>query len=360
MAREYVKSWFSIFTDEDFGCQPYSDKWLYQVLLGQPALNYAGIQPINLRRWRKAMRTDQGLPSETDLMVMLLRMERRGYVYTDDDTGEVLARAFMRVDQVYRQPNLYKSALRALSHLESPKLAAVMLTELDRIPVLEVKSAKLADEISDLRATVRTHLETLSEGLTEPFLEPFREPLAEGFPRPGKTEGLPEPLAEGFPEGSVEVEVEVVNSPSEVVTLGSNTREAQNDTLAAGPGTNGPHQEPPRRCKAHRTLPADAPVPNCGACANFRKAHERWEARQRDAQARAVHAEALARSQRAREVAELRAAEIERCDLCDDDGYLVGDDVMGVCTHNPDQAATNTAGMAKVREAMTRPKRATA
>lgn len=220
MAREYAKAWFSMFTDDDFASQPHSDKWLYMTLLGQPALNYAGVQPINMRRWRKALRDDHGVPSEADIEKALIRMEHRGYVYTDDDTGEVLVRSFMRSDGIDRQPNVLKSGLRALAQIESPKLASVMLRELDRLTVPEVKNEKLGAEIDRLWSAARTHLEGLAEGFTEPFPKPFAEPfsegLPEGIPRPGKTEPFTEPLAEGLPEGSVVVEVEV-ESPTEVV-----------------------------------------------------------------------------------------------------------------------------------------------
>lgn len=350
MAREYVKSWFAMFTDEDFARQPYSDKWLYQVLLGQPALNYAGVQPINMRRWRKAMATDLGVPSESDLEKVLIRMERRGYVFTDENTGEVLVRSFMRVDQVYKQPNTFKSGLRALAHIESPKLAAVMLSELSRMPVPETKSDKLAAELDALFAAATGHLEALSEGITEPFAEPFadpfpegmREPLTEGITRPGETEPIAEGIGEGIPEGSVGVEVGVI-SPTEVLTLGSSrAREANPDVAESEPAPHpiGPPNgdpEPPTRCKAHADDP-DHTAP-CGPCANFRKAHEKWADRER-------RRTATAQSEAARTAAELRAAEIANCDLCDSNGYRGN----RVCDHDPDTAARAARGMALVRE----------
>lgn len=214
MAREYGKVWFSIFTDEHFTAQPAVDKLLYIALIAQPSLNYAGVQPINMRRLRKAMRDGDSLPTERELELSLLRMERLGYVYTDEDTGEILVRSFMRRDEIDKQPNVLKSALRALSQIESHKLAHVMRGELARLTTPAVKSEKIRDEIARLWTAAMTHLEGLAEGITEPLPEPFTEGLAEPLPRPGETEGLPEPLAEGLPEGSVVVEVEVVKSPT--------------------------------------------------------------------------------------------------------------------------------------------------
>jgi len=214
MPREYGKVWFSIFTDEHFTAQPAVDKLLYIALIAQPSLNYAGVQPINMRRLRKAMRDGDSLPTERELELSLLRMERLGYVYTDEDTGEILVRSFMRRDEIDKQPNILKSALRALSQIESSKLAHVMRGELARLSTPPVKSEKLRDEIDRLRTAAVARLEGLSEGIAEPFPEPFTEGLAEPLPRPGETEGLAEPLAEGLPEGLVVVEVEVVKSPT--------------------------------------------------------------------------------------------------------------------------------------------------
>ncbi len=347
MAREYVKSWFSMFTDDDFANQPYSDKWFYQVLLGQPALNYAGVQPINMRRWRKAMRTDLGMPAEADIEKALIRMERRGYVYTDDETGEVLVRSFMRVDEIRRQPNTFKSALRALAHIESPKLASVMLIELDRIEVPETKSDKLTAEIDELLRSARTHLEGIGEGIVYPLTEPFSEGITEGITRPGKTDPIAEDITEGITEGSVVVEVGVI-PPLVGEDLGSSrarAREADDESQPPPdpiePTENRPDPEPPARCATHRNLPADEPVPACGPCANFRKAHEKWGVRER-------RRHALSQSDAARERGQLRAAEIDACTLCDDRGY-VG---TRVCDHDPDHDARAARGSALVREAL--------
>ncbi|MFF2049941.1 hypothetical protein ACFVUR_19265, partial [Stenotrophomonas bentonitica] len=100
MAREYGKAWFAMFTDDHFTAQPNVDKFLYMTLLGQPSLNYAGVTPINLKRWRKAIREGDRVPSEPEIKMALIRLERNEYVFTDDETGEVLVRSFMRRDEV--------------------------------------------------------------------------------------------------------------------------------------------------------------------------------------------------------------------------------------------------------------------
>lgn len=101
--------------------------------------------------------------------------------------------------------------------------------------------------------------------------------------------------------------------------------------------------EPPRRCKKHAANPDTEFDDNCGPCANFRKAHARWQIRER----RRHHA---ALSETAHAQAAARAAAIENCRLCDDDGYVHGHPTR-VCDHT-DRTQTNARGMAALRAEM--------
>jgi hypothetical protein len=367
MPREYAKNWFSMWTDDDFCNQPRFDKLLYQVLLGQPPtmLNYAGVQTINFKRWRKAMRDGDQLPTELEMKAALVRMERRRNVYTDDETGEMLIRSFIRRDEVYKQPNVMLSALRAAAIVESPKLCAVLLDELkNRVSLPEIKGRKdekaaqrLRGDLAQAYETALRHLETVSEGfpedLPEPFSEDFPEGFSEGLPRPGKTEPSPEPFREGIGEGSVVVEVEVPTSPPVGGYVGERARETEtadtppveprNDPPAAPPTDGDDDPEPPRRCKTHRALPADAEIPNCPHCGHFRAAHTKWQIRER-------HRRNAADSEAAQAHAALITEAIHACGLCDEDGYRNG----SVCDHDPNRADTNARGMAAVRQALRR------
>ncbi|HJT95555.1 MAG TPA: hypothetical protein VJ777_27050 [Mycobacterium sp.] len=330
MAREFGKIWFSMFTDTDFCAQPVTDKLLYIVLLAQPALNYAGVQPLNLRRWRKALVDGDRMPTETEVMESLTRLERRRYVFTDDETGETLARSFMRRDQVDKQPNVMLSALRAVAHVESPKLARVLLEELSRIALPTIagtsdKAAKLRQSLGHARGHAMQHLERLSEGLPEVFPEPFSEelrggisegiaaPLREAFSPPAQTNGFPQALPEAFSAGSVVVEVGV-------------------ETSRVVGGLVGEQPMPPH-CPRH---PGGTDAP-CRACRDCREHHESWLA------SRAADA----RSARSRAEVVAKCAAIARCHLCDEDGYRRG----LVCDH-VDRTETARRGTQLVRDAM--------
>ncbi|MBN7559811.1 Uncharacterised protein [Mycobacteroides abscessus subsp. massiliense] len=365
--REYAKNLFAQWSDDDFCNQPIFDKLFFQVLNGQRAVNAAGIQPINFTRWRKAMRDGEHLPAVRDLQAALVRMERRGFVFTDEDTGEVLVRSRIRRDELDKQPTMFLAALRLLAVIDSPKFAAVLADELDRMDVPEVKGDKdyakrLRDSLNDTHRAARLHLKTLADGYPQPFPEPF-DGLTEGpsqgptprpstgpsegptsggstgpTPRPGETGPTPGPSPRPTQGPSGSGSGSGSGSLTLVTTQVGGTRARAHETAEPTPAPD----EPPTRCKAHRDNP-DAIEDNCGPCANFRKAHERWTEHQTRAQAQA-RADAL------HQAAQLRAHAIAACDLCDPDGYLPG--TSTVCNHNPTQAETNARGRQLVHAAL--------
>ncbi|QAX92871.1 replication initiation protein [Gordonia phage Mutzi] len=381
--RQYAKVWFRLMRDRDFTTMPQFDKMLYLAILASDSLNAAGVTPLYYRRWALACADDGTIPTDRDVKAGLTRLEANAYVYTDEYTGELLVRTFIRGDQVDKQPNVLKSALRAITAIQSDKLSAVLLGEFDRgitIPQIKAKTAestrRMQDQMDAMATEAIEHLKATAEGITEPYpqpfpeefpeglSEPFAKALTEGFQRPGKTEPFPEPFPEGMPKPPVEVVVgvEVETSPTEVVT-GGNTREREATPPEPAQPSNepptpqperrqrpprslpaGPDGEPPQRCPRHLGVP-DGEVPDCGPCAELRKAHDRWTARRTHARA-----EATASANRTR--ADLTRAEIDACDLCDDHGYELtnGDGPSGVCRHNPDQAATNARGRAKLEQ----------
>lgn len=313
MAREYAKAWFSMFTDEHFTTQPRLDKLLYITLLAQPSMNYAGVLPLNFKRWGRAVREGVEVCSERMLKAALIRLERNDYVFTDDDTGEVLVRSFIRRDQVDRQPNVLLSALRFAAAIESPKLSQILLSELMRIELPEVKgdkpgACKLRDNLKRAFTQALSHLETLSEGFSEPFPEPFCEDFPEGldeaFPPPAETEPFREPFGKPFREPSVEVgvEVEVANSPSV-------------------DGYGGEGDSPRPRCSRHPNgNPNDE---SCRGCQRIREWDESREA--------ARTADELEQRRRARDAAQ---AAIAACTLCDEQGLReIDDNTVTPCDH---------------------------
>lgn len=100
-----------------------------------------------------------------------------------------------------------------------------------------------------------------------------------------------------------------------------------------------PGPEPPSKCPTHHD---DPDPPPCGACADARRDHERW---QHDQQL----ADQARRSAAARSRAAAARAAIDSCRLCDDRGYLPGG---RWCLHDPSRLAS--AGAAAARAAARR------
>ena len=328
MPREYGKNWFSMWTDEDFCTGRLFDKLFYQVLLGQSGTNDAGIVPINFRKWRKALRDGDRMPTERDVKASLVRQERRRYVFTDEDTGEVLIRSHIRRDQVFRQPAVMVSALRDLASCQSPKFAVVMLAEMDRIEMPDVKTTtkqgeRLRDSLSLNHIAAMDRLRTLAEGFMEPLPEPFTEDFPEELPEPFHRPAETEPSPEGFHRPPVVVEVEVASSPPVGGYVG---------------GTS----EPPSFCQDH--MPNGTPRP-CTPCGEAKRRRNAWITEQS-----AIAAE-VARGER-RDQAETRQRAVDNCALCDPDGYLPS---RAICDH-VDRSRTTSAGLAQVRAALAKDK----
>lgn len=87
------------------------------------------------------------------------------------------------------------------------------------------------------------------------------------------------------------------------------------DELAAAHAASQPD---PRRCPEHQHL-APGTVPNCGQCADARRAYE-------------ANAETVAE-----DAAQARRQAIDACDLCDDNGMRYANGTATRCDHTPDR-----------------------
>ena len=96
--------------------------------------------------------------------------------------------------------------------------------------------------------------------------------------------------------------------------------------------------EPDPRCQRHMEEPSPHP---CGACGDAREHRAEW-LREQDLAAR------QARQREANERARLRRMEIDRCNICDHDGYVGA----VLCIHDPEAAERAARGAAKCREAL--------
>lgn len=165
---DYGKLLSRIWTDPDFTALPARAQQLYCLLISYSTRNYAGVLPMTLKRWAKCTSD-----STTELIVDSLKaLAAHDFIAVDWDSEEVLIRTYVRNDEVYKQPNIMKSALKSASHLESEPLRWVLHDELKRLP-----------EHKDSDVTGRV-IKDLVEGLKRQPKPGFEEGLREGFAEP--------------------------------------------------------------------------------------------------------------------------------------------------------------------------------
>jgi hypothetical protein len=395
MAREFTKLWGSLFTDRRFVDLCVFDKIVFVQLMGPSECNRAGVVRLSLRRWLRWLAP----ASEEQLKAALNRLERAGLVFIDPDTEEVFVCPYMEEDETYKQPWPMVNAFREMTRVHSPKIAAMLLEELDRFEIarpsgtsataVKVRAALDAAErdalkqlnslvdgaplnfelpfpdvsidvhfgpaVSESPAAPLTPAPTTRRG--EPFSEPFGEPFSEGFaPRhaaaadtstlPAETPG--EPFSEGFEEGFEapgprHADGEPFGEPS-----GIGAGVLVNSPVLSGEIQEfGAHLKQPThlRVAAFDTSPPMASCPDhpdgtnnpCRRCEANRKAHTREQAR---AHSERVHRDADAK-RRAWEACPLGCLERR--------GYTPEGNL---CTHDPEELTRPMPGRDQYREVL--------
>lgn len=338
MAREHARLYTSIWNDPDFLELTPEDQRGYIQLLSQRNVSQAGVLPLQVRKLTKGSKHT----TEEDVWKYLHSLADARFIVIDEDTEEVLIRSFIRRDGVLKIPNVFKSALRAATNVESPKLRSALARELRR---LDRKDA----------AAVAEQLEpNPSSKVPEPIGNQSGTNPKQGIGNPSGTNGEPVETESGTRKGSLKVPNEIPEPPGEGegegeisclvdgwvggspagAPAGAHTREAPT------PQNPQPEQRPAERCTRHVGV---ADPPPCRACATAREARERFDADQARAAVEARQAEA-------RRAAADKARAIAGCGMCDDSGYVGA----ALCHHDPDAAERAARGRAAVQAALSK------
>lgn len=242
MSRSEARIRIGIWDDADFMALSVEQQWLYLFLLSQPDVEYTGVMPMRERRWAKKA----PFPRQA-FEAALAGLESARFIVTDEDVEELLIRSFMRNDEVYRQPNLVRSALRSLSSVSSSRIRAVLFVEVQRISGAEDIPAGSRQPLAALLAALKPSVvgtgesdSPIEEGISEPQGEPFAEPISEGFNEPiGEpiSEPFPEPIAEPQPEGVDLPKGEGGKGKGEVLTVVS-TKASSSASSLPKPGSD--------------------------------------------------------------------------------------------------------------------------
>jgi hypothetical protein len=126
MARTFGMIWSSMWNGEDFRSLSRDAQCTYVLIRTQESVSAAGVTPVQLRWWSQ---------SQADLTPeMLMRdideLAAAGFVTVDYDTEELQLRYFIVTDQVYRKPNAFTAAARAITKIKSDRIKAALCAEL--------------------------------------------------------------------------------------------------------------------------------------------------------------------------------------------------------------------------------------
>jgi hypothetical protein len=130
MAREFARVLLSVWNDDDGWKMLNSvDHDVFVALLTSPDLSWCGVAPLLPQRL---------VEFSADLTLRKVHnsiraLEAARLVVTDDKTGEILVRSYVRHDGVMAKPNIVKAMLRARSKVRSESIRDAIDAELNRI-----------------------------------------------------------------------------------------------------------------------------------------------------------------------------------------------------------------------------------
>ena len=199
MARSYGRIFTSLWNDGDFRPLSVSAKLMYGFLISQDDLEHSGIIPLRPRRWAR----DINMPLE-DVLASVKELDETRFTVTDEEAGELLVRSLIRRDDIWKQPNVFKSAANSARASKSAAIKGTLYGEVRRLDL-----SKVGRETNAIRDELLT--------LLEPFANPSPNP-PEGFPK--GSGGIRE--GHGSPNGRVSADRSVDNTDDAEISAGQN------------------------------------------------------------------------------------------------------------------------------------------
>jgi hypothetical protein len=128
MARTHARIFVAIWSDEDFRQLPVQAQHMFFTALSQPRMSLCGVMDYLPNRLAKLASG----ATPRSVINAVKRLEDARFVCTDDETGELLIRSFVRHDGLLSQPNVTKSMAKDYNTVLSDSLKAAIDTELAR------------------------------------------------------------------------------------------------------------------------------------------------------------------------------------------------------------------------------------
>lgn len=135
--------------DEDFLAMSADAKYVYNFLIGQRDLGHSGIITLRVESWAK--RLSKSVPV---VKAALRELHTERFVVIDTEELLLLVRSLIRRDEVYKQPNTFKSAVNQIYGARSQPIRRALLAELERLDPAEMKGDSEAVR-SDVMAWLR-------------------------------------------------------------------------------------------------------------------------------------------------------------------------------------------------------------
>lgn len=339
MAREYARIRISTADDPDLEELSLEAQWLYfRVLLPHPLLSSCGVA-----NWhpKHLVRKGRNVTLATILRAAA-ELERARYLLFDLETDEVLVRSYVRGDEVLKNPKMAGAVIKAYLAVGSRTLQAAVVSEIARVRQEhpEYSSWEYKDTREGLaRILSRPDLSTVgyTDAIAVEITDSAVVPI--GYPTPVDIADA-EAVEIGDRDPGPNSQSDSVDIPS---TFSLSPQPAPLGGYVAGvphePRVVGENEPPSPHCSQHPGGTLD----RCGSCGDARRARERFDVEH------ARHAAAV-RAGETRRQAELRAAAIAHCRLCDAEGYADG----RVCDHDPEALERNRRGSAGARIAACR------
>lgn len=276
MARDHARIYLSIWNDQDFINLSTLAKLMFVQLLTQQKLTYAGALDVSVKRWTRS-HPDQDADA---VKAALAELDAARFVVIDHDRDELLVRSFIRRDELYKQPNMLRGALRTAFDIESPLLRRALAVELRRLPAEitgpapAVAARELEAGALTLPASVKAAMSVRGTSRTTPAeAEPTDVDRAE--PALVDATANPSPNPSGIPSANPSV-----NPSAKGRGVGSGERESGESCSAVVEKQGGVRAPAPAHVGARpRTREAGPAVP--AACAGVEENLEHGSVRQK-------------------------------------------------------------------------------
>lgn len=172
--RSYTRVYRDIWLDRDWRGLSARAQGTYMMLLTSPSITLAGTMPLQIVKWSR-MSAEQDTDAVED---SLWELREHGFIVVDQDTEELLVRAFMRNDTLrnYKSSRTQLGIVRQARKAESLAIRHALADEMERCIGMFVVT-----EDNDVRALAMEAIDLLrkSEPVSKDIWEPEPESVFE-------------------------------------------------------------------------------------------------------------------------------------------------------------------------------------